>query len=303
MKPTFEDIPSIVRQVLCAGWREARKAVIDQNQFAASSFLYSPGAHIGDPALPADALVNRVLDYEFKSRLPGISVVGEEHISSLCLRNGEFIAVVDPVDGTTPLTHLGCAWAVVVLVMQWRGNDAGWLLPVVGLVTSSGVLVSLWHEETVHVGLVDEEGERIVADCTPSTSTSLSAAVVGAKPKDRKEGLIPLHAEMEDAVLFNVGGNPVVHGVIGGNLGAIIALKKQTAWDAAYALLVAKANGTVGDLNGTVHDAATVLSWYRRVELAPERAKIIPPLIAAKDPATYTKIVDALRRANLSGDV
>lgn len=289
-------LKTALRQALHAGHVEARRHLLKLNMLDADSLFFpiDGSRHVGDPQHVVDAAVLDAVENRLREHLPLIRVVGEESLRSIRAREYP-VAVLDPVDGTKPFTHLGEAWAVVLLILE-PGEEAQHLwIPAAGIATASGILISICEEQIVTVGLLEDESLDVtLIDCAPSGSDGLSIACVGAKASDWPR-LLSLRNAFPQATLFNTGGNPVVLGVLTGDLDAIVAFEPQCSWDATYALAVALAGGTIGSIDGTTFETPEVLSWFRSPFQGNEmEVKTVPSIVAAKDRDTYLAITARL---------
>lgn len=296
--PTETELRTAFKESLRAGWNSARRCLLVGlgDEADVDNFFAMPGAeHVGDPQHPVDEEVTRVVEDALHKHFPELRVIGEEIQRGVNLTSYN-VAVVDPIDGTTPFRMLGCAWAVVLYLIVRK--EAGLKIPIAGLVTSAGIMVALWGEGGVIVEPIDSDSDRdrAATECTArKEGAPLSLACVGAKEKDC-ENLRLLRDGFRDATLFNIGGNPVVLGVLRGNLDAIVSFKSQTVWDSIYALLIAHAGGVVGATDeDRVFSPAEVTDWFRRPNQDSRKSKSVPPVIAAKDEATYRLVFQGLR--------
>lgn len=292
-----------VRESLRAGHRAARERLLKINRLEEDALFFPIDGtrHVGDPQQVVDAVVLDAVEDALRLRLPMIRVVGEESIRSV--RGREYpIAVVDPVDGTKPFTHLGECWAVVLNMLQFSPSAGHLWIPAAGIATSTGMLVGVWEERTVTVELLEEEATAVtVLDCEPRGDRQLSLACVGAKAADAHR-YSTLRQAFPKATVFNTGGNPVVVGVLTGDLDGIVSFDRQCSWDATYALAVSLAGGTIGaTTHEEVFEGSEVLSWFRQpLQGAAEEVKTVPPIVAAKDRNTYLGIIAGLSVGDLA---
>lgn len=236
-----------LRQALRAGHCEARKHLLKLNHLDAERLFYpiDGSRHVGDPQHVADAAVLDAVENALRVHMPLVRVIGEESIRSIRAREYP-VAVVDPIDGTKPFTHLGECWAVVLNLLEQHELTGELWVPAAGIATSTGILVGIWEERTVTVELLEDENHSfIIVDCAPRGDRNISLACVGAKPADSPR-YSTLRGAFPDATIFTTGGNPVVVGVLTGDLDAIISFDPQCCWDATHALAVIVAGGTVG---------------------------------------------------------
>jgi len=298
-------IEEALHRALRAGYREAKRRLLRPDLAATDGHFFpiDGSRHVGDPQHLIDAAVLDAVENALRQDMPLVRVVGEESLRSL-IASEYPIAILDPVDGTKPATHLGHAWAVVLIILQVSpGRERLWI-PAAGMLTSSGALLSVFEEQgPVYVQLVDDDAPVVaVADCAVGSNAQLSLACVGAKAADW-EGLWRLRTSFPEATIFNVGGNPIAAGVLLGDLDAIVSFKPQSSWDALYALMVILANGVVGSIeSNTTFDKTEVLGWFRTPPHGTEHEmKVVPPIIAAKDHSTYLAIVEGLRARSAGG--
>ncbi len=287
----MHELSETILRVLGTAWQEARRVAHKQNSAFIGFTTIVPEVHIGDQALPVDGHVHEHISRDLKAAIPAIfAVIGEEAWQTLCVPPEGFVAVVDAIDGTKPFTHLTAAWSIVVLLMQ-QEEGKPWALPVVATVNSTGIFNVLQFESEVFSGHIDdiEHCDRCTECATRCDADALSISIVAASKKDREERLLPLHERSPSpSVIFNVGGNPVVHGVVQGRLDAIVSMHAQSIWDSAYALIVSRAGGSVGDLDGNTVNHNALLDSFRH--LSQPTDKPIAPLIAAKDAVTYERV-------------
>jgi hypothetical protein len=287
-----------LRQALRAGLTEARKHLLRMNQLDADGLFFpiDGSRHVGDPQHVVDAAVLDAVENSLRGHFPLIRVVGEESARSIRAREYP-VAIVDPVDGTKPFTHLGEAWAVVVIILEPFDLTQQLWVPAAGIATSSGILVGIWEEQTVTAALIEDHASSLtVIDCAPRGARQMSLACVGAKAADWPR-LLALRTAFPEATIFNTGGNPVVVGVLTGDLDAIISFDAQCCWDATYALAVSLAGGAVGSTDDDkIFERSEVLSWFRKpLQGAEEEVKNVPPIIVAKDRNTYAEIIARFR--------
>jgi len=292
-----------LRQALRTGHCEARKHLLKLNHLDADRLFFpiDGSRHVGDPQHVVDAAVLDAVENALRRHLPLVRVVGEESVRSIRAREYP-VAVVDPIDGTKPFTHLGECWAVVLNLLEPHESTGELWVPAVGIATSTGILVGIWDERTVTVELLEDESSAlIIVDCAPKGDRQLSLACVGAKAADSPR-YFTLRSAFPDATVFTTGGNPVVVGVLTGDLDAIISFDPQCCWDATYALAVTVAGGTVGaTTHHQVFGSPEVLSWFRRpLQGAEEEIKIVPPIIVAKDTGTYAEVVERMGASGTS---
>jgi fructose-1,6-bisphosphatase/inositol monophosphatase family enzyme len=283
-----------LRQALRSGHREARKQLLTLNQLNADRMFFpiDGSRHVGDPQHVADAAVLDAVENSLREQLPLVRVVGEESMRSIRAREYP-VAVVDPIDGTKPFTHLGECWAVVLNLIESHDSTGELWVPVAGIATSAGLLVAISEERTVTVELLDDETTALtIIDCAPKGDRPLSLACVAAKAADASR-YFALRSAFSDATVFTTGGNPVVLGVLTGDLDAIVSFDSQCSWDATYALAVALAGGAVGaTTHHQIFRAEDILAWFRRpLQGTEEEIKIVPPIIAAKDSSVYAEVV------------
>lgn len=132
-----------------------------------------------DIVTDADIASERVLSERLKSRLPGITIIGEEAVSDDAsilgrLADAELAAVIDPVDGTWHFAHGTPMFGSILAIVSGGKTIAGIIhYPVLGdfLVARPGE--GAWH--------VAADGAR----------TRLSVAA--PTPVDEMHGFIPLH--------------------------------------------------------------------------------------------------------------
>jgi fructose-1,6-bisphosphatase/inositol monophosphatase family enzyme len=283
-----------LRQALRAGHREARKRLLHINDLGEDQLFFpiDGSHHVGDPQHIADAVVLDAVENALREQLPLVRVIGEESLRSVRAREYP-IAVLDPIDGTKPFTHLGGCWAIVLNIVEPHAATGQLHVTAASIATSAGILVGIWEEQTVTVELLEDETSAVtVIDCAPRGDRPLSLASVGAKAADSSRYLA-LRNAFPEATIFTTGGNPVVVGVLTGDLDAIVSFDHQCNWDATYAMAISLAGGTVG---ATTHDEVftlpEILSWFRRPLQGTEKeTKVVPPIIAAKDASTYAEIV------------
>src|SRR5688572_28605370 len=111
-------ISRALRHALRSGHTEARKQLLRLNQLDADSLFFpiDGSRHVGDPQHAVDAIVLDEVENSLREHFPLIRVVGEESLRSIPAREYP-VAVVDPIDGTKPFTHVGEAWAVVLVIL------------------------------------------------------------------------------------------------------------------------------------------------------------------------------------------
>lgn len=299
MTGTVAKMRIALAKALRAGWQAARQALLTLQNID-SDTLFFPLAgdqHVGDPQHRIDAIVCDVIENSLRATFPTIRVIGEE--SPRSVRPSDYlVAIVDPVDGTTPYKATGEAWAIAGLILEAKDDRKSLFLPAAAILTSSGILVGVWDESVVTVQRVEAPDDEAIVlyDCAPRLTGPLSLACVGAKKTNRKR-LETLWAAFPDATAFNYGGNPVVMGVLTGTLDAIVSFEPQTNWDSLYALPIALAGGTVGGtLEHRIYSVEEVKSWARRPHQGnAKEVKIVPAIVVAKDETTYHEV---FRRLN-----
>lgn len=283
-----------LRQALRRGHREARNHLLKLNQIDADRLFFplDGSRHVGDPQHLVDAAVLDAVEDSLRGHFPLVRVIGEESVRSV-LPSQYPVAVVDPVDGTKPFTHLGECWAIVLIMLEPRTSTRRLWVPAACIATSTGILVGIWEEQEVTVEILEDEAYAVtVIDCAPRGSRPLSLACVGAKAADSSR-----HSELREAfpkaTIFNTGGNPVIAGVLTGDLDAIVSFDHQSNWDATYALAISLAGGTVGAMtHKEIFRGSEILSWFQSpLQGSEEEIKVVPPIIAAKDESTYAEII------------
>jgi hypothetical protein len=298
MSEQLDQLQDALHRGLRAGYLCAKRRLLLLNLAPPEPHFYpiEGDRHLGDPQQLIDALVLDAVENELRKVIPLIRVVGEESLRSI-IASDYPIAILDPVDGTKPATHLGHGWAVVLIILYLPPESEELRVAAAGILSSNGILVSVIDEKDgVFVELVETDDEPVIVAATaPSNGAHLSVACVGAKPSDAV-AVARLRVRCPEATVFNLGGNPMVWGVLLGDLDAIVSFKSQSSWDASYALMVALADGVVGSSEShRVFQRAEVLDWFRTPPHGDERdTKVVPPIIVAKDYDTYRALTKAL---------
>lgn len=304
MSEELSQLEDALNRALRAGYLEAKRRLLVVNVAPPEPHYYpiDGDRHLGDPQHLIDALVLDAVENELRRVIPLIRVVGEESPRSI-IASGYPVAILDPVDGTKPATHLGHGWAVVVIILYLPQQSQQLHIAAAGILSSNGILVSIVDEKPgVLVQLVESDDDPIiVAGAVPSRTEKLSIACVGAKATDAG-AMSQLRARCPEATVFNLGGNPMVWGVLLGDLDAIVSFKSQSSWDALYALMIALADGVVGSSEThRVFQRAEVIEWFRTPPHGDERdTKVVPPIVVAKDYDTYRAITKGLGSGLLS---
>lgn len=263
-------------------------------------FLLTPEGHIGDPAARLDALTHREIERVVRLYFPDAWVWGEEAMSTAAVRVGEVLVLADSMDGTEPGLCLTHGFAAVVMAYE-RLREDRWRLLAASIATSNHLVATLIEGRVLVLGQFgrDLSDDMPVASIYPTQAApgrALRVAVVGAKPEARKEMWRVDEALPDDAVLFGLGGNPVLPGLILGALDAVICLHPQTPWDAALAPFASTADASVSLLSGDLVSHENLLNLFSELRLA-DNLRSIPPLVIARDEQTVLRVVDALQRA------
>ncbi len=287
-----------LRLALLSALREGRRQLVRLNRGNPDQFIvFTDEAHGGDPQDQIDVQVRDAFEDELRKHLPTVRVVGEESVQSVDMAAYP-VAVLDPVDGTKPYRSFGDCWAVAAYINTLRSDVRSPFVPIAAICTASGVFVEVVMEESVQVSVAENthsnrEIEYLTA-CYPSKQDNLVLACVAAKPKD-SDRYERLRRAFPEATVFNVGGNPVVPGVLTGDLDGIVSFHDQAPWDALYALAVQVAGGTVGlTTESRLLKREELLKCFRRPAMGKAQGKKVWPLIAAKDEKTYRQIFDGL---------
>jgi hypothetical protein len=204
-------------------------------------------------------------------------VRGEEDLSTMTVTEHELLVLVDPLDGTGPAREIADGYSSVALCYIKRPGPGFELLG--AAVCSSGIVVTWTAAPIVQRGLADQpaDSDSVLVDIFPGKEDTL--AIVAAKHADRVRNA-ELLTGLEGGTVYNTGGTPRTWALLGLDLGAMVAVKSQAPWDAAYLLPVIDTGGVVITKNGAV-DRSTVISWFEDFQLDPDGAKTIPPHVVA----------------------
>lgn len=285
-----DDVDVAVRAAAVAAQRTA-KAMLRRPM---PGIVYPMAGHIGSPAVAIDALAHGAAERAVYELMPGhISVIGEEATRSVYAEPGDYVFVVDPVDGTGPATELGFGWSSVVLAWRCLGDD-DWRIDAAAVVTSDDRVVRLTASGAVLTGTVgtDASLDEVLDAPARNARRTRSIATVGAKPSGRAAFDAVAERCAGDAV-YNLGGTPLVAALLELDLAAIVRVDWSTPWDAADVLLAASAGAGVATLDGELHDLDQVRRWFARPPLGSDQ-KTIPACVTGEHPGLALEIARLL---------
>lgn len=286
-----------------AGWRTARDFQADvEPPDIDSAYLWGPSSHMGDEPLPIDVDVHMAIEAALFESIGALPVTGEEVKRSLHIRRAGLVAIVDPVDGTLPLTHLGFGWSVVVMLYTWLAHAQAWGIVAVTIVDAPGNVMTFEEPGGVWTRTATGADERIfrsdIMPPSPRAANRFSVAAVGAKPNDwvqferLRSGMLAADSE---AAVFNLGGSPCAWGLIQGRLGCAVSLTSQTPWDAAHTLLASQCGAIVSTLEGRRMSISQVAEEWFSDNLRPgEDDRCVPPHVVARDEDALLVVLRAL---------
>lgn len=301
-----------IRRVAVRAAEAGLKAVLVSQLLALSSddalsvstdaFTYMPG-HAGDAPIPLDAAAREAVRDVILRELPALVGPARLHEGgeesgggTTVLRSGDIIYRTDDLDGSTNADCLLNNYSSVVtidVIREPKGDKrrarhlAGAIALATGL-TVSWVNESRWlpgpmrhasYRGRVYIsgdsrGIPEvqigdarwDRRERTFAGVAskPARYEALVAAIVDPRPTD---------------VIYNVGGTPIVAGLIAGAIDQVIEVQPTTLHDTAHLIPHQLLGGKIMSLDG--NDSVDYLALYERetLDLNPN-AKPVPPFIA-----------------------
>ena len=184
------------------------------------------------PLTVTDTTVNAMVINEIAKHFPDEGIVGEEQSAE---KQGDYVWVVDPVDGTAPFSH-GIPTFVFSLALTHKGN------PILGVIYDP-IMDRLLHAEKDKGTWL--QNKRM----TVSTMSSFRQSMVNLDTDT-----IPLlRKSLTDQAAWCYTFNSAVYGGMMVALGEFVAevYAYNKPWDgAAMKIIVEEAGGKVTDLNG-----------------------------------------------------
>jgi fructose-1,6-bisphosphatase/inositol monophosphatase family enzyme len=263
--------------------------------------------HTGDQPSVADVRVDRTLRTALVGRLEellgntaDIAFVGEEGTQSIELRPGMFVAVSDPIDGTTVSAHRGDGYCSA-LVLLYVDGDRRPRVVAAAIATPIGHLVEAsWTAGapadfgvSTFVVTPPNQDAPVVTEHWPLADSLVPGdpgvvAAVAAKPSDRGNlGTLTTLLGSKEHTVYTQGGNPTVVGLLRGGLGATLTLKPARLWDAVYLLLLEHAGGHVVTFDGRPLDVRKLFESVSRS---------VPPCIGASNPEAIDRLLTRPRK-------
>ena len=207
--------------------------------------------------------------------------------------DGIFVAVVDPLDGTTNWTTLGIGSAMSVVVYRKRKYELVYL----------GVhIIQLnwrrhwWAEPTatwrgtLDSSVANDEMVLSSREVNPRKMSDLFVAGVGTAKGETRDFLNHLTATGQFKTV-TLGGTPLGPELLDRELYAIVECKSSTVFDSAHLMLMSNTDAVVGMLDGTVLNSEELKDIFLRPRLAKDRSVV--PYIVCKDRAGFEQIADA----------
>jgi 3'-phosphoadenosine 5'-phosphosulfate (PAPS) 3'-phosphatase len=279
--------------------RAARRVLRLLGRYAADADLPTVGGgfHVGDPPIAADlaahaAFAEELLSDPAASELAITAVVGEEHSHAPDpVPPGGRVVVVDPLDGSWGWATLRSGYCVAALVLV--ANAAAELAVESAVVAAPTDTFRLTGDLTVGPTFARTESYRRVDRVVPERPRATpSLAVAGYRVSDRP-AVAELFDRLDDWSIVTLGGNPATPYVVTGGLTAALTLGPQCTWDAIGLLMAATAGAVIGTAQGRIMSATDVRRRLATVRLT-ANARVVPPLIVAKNRTRYAELVDRL---------
>ncbi len=234
--------------------------------------------------------LDRSLDAAWRDGLrrvvgPSLSVYSEEIDDSTfdVVREGGFIAVVDPLDGTSNWTSLGTGSAMsVVVYRKLRGE----LLYLGVHVVQIAWRRHWWAEPTatwrgsLDASLELDELVTSPREVHPLKKSDLFVAGVGGASGATRDFLNHL-TDVSGFRTVTLGGTPLGPELLDRELFGMVECNETTVFDSAHLMLIANTDAAVGQLDGSRLGADELREMFLRVKLAKDR--VIPPYIICKD--------------------
>lgn len=257
--------------------------------------------HPGDTPVEADydahhKFASVMNNHVASAQLAVEHIVGEEKIlkSPPTVAPGSRIIVLDPLDGSTQWMMIRTGHCVSALMLL--ADDTG------SLSVESAVVVNPVHAFTlVNNSLMmgptngSSDGDIVLTSCLPDTLEEPSLAITGFKSKDRGS-FSTLIGELPGWSCLSIGGNPVTPYVIAGSLSACVTWRPQYTWDAVGILMATYTDAVVGNLDGDRVTGPAFAKVFNDVVMTQD-ARVIPPMIVAKDLERFEAVVLAMERA------
>jgi hypothetical protein len=270
----------LMRPVLERGWNEARRTILHAGRLAADDdvWMLSNPDQMGDPAARADRWMHQYIAAELSRTLPGVAVVGEEHLPNALLLDpnvNRYLAYVDAIDGSRQAFSLPGCWGIPIVAQQHLGGADAHGYPrcamrYIGIVDAEGVVVAteegVPYAEMNVIGtaagsifsdqLIVQEGDNF------GITGDLTLLVSGYKP-EWWPAFAELRTRLRSSPVFNTAGAPVTRKVLQNSDVVVVQTTRSTLWDGAGAGVIAAAGGFVMEL-GTMEPlpASLVLDWY-----------------------------------------
>ena len=272
-----------------------------------------PPANYGSKAIPADfATHDKVRElFEQDPVFRQHFLVGEEALlgdweHALAAPVGAVIFALDAIDGSGPFDDLTYGYGTTLVAL--RRTAAGYVLLGTAICNSSGFLalaareVDEWLVKVGHIG-DGEHGVPLPLLPEDLGGYNRSIAVVGAKWEDRRDAAWLLEADaVERSVVYNLGGSPASLGLMRGKVGALIAMREQSTWDAAFLPMLSVLG--VPLLNFETGASITwedVVGWFSQLHHPDERVKPVPGFVAARTQQYAEQVLRACRDVREAG--
>lgn len=257
--------------------------------------------HPGDTPVQADYEAHHkfssvINNHVASAQLSIDDIVGEEKILKAppTVPPGHRLIVLDPLDGSTQWMMIRTGHCVSALMLL--ADETGRLR------VESAVVVNPVHAFTLVNNVLTmgptngtSDDDIVLTSCLPDTLGEPSLAITGFKSKDRGS-FRALLAELDGWGFLSIGGNPVTPYVIAGSLSACVTWRPQYTWDAVGILMATYTDAVVGNLDGDRVTGPAFATAFNDIVMTQD-ARVIPPMIVAKDLERFEAVVAAMERA------
>lgn len=298
-----------IRRMACSAAEAAVETVVrrslealrvGEETFANQQLTFDP-THLGDPPISLDVAAREAVTNVVREQFPLIVSgaryyeAGEEAgTGTVQLRTGDFIIRRDDLDGSTNADCLLDNFSCVVAIDRFRSSSrAKHLAGAIAL--PSGIIVSWvntgrWSPELGHY--LRNRG-HVYISCRPrnieefelvdprSDRRENTYAAVASKPERLQAFMSSVGSTVENAVMYNMAGTPVVAALLAGALSKNIEVSQVTLHDSMHLIPHQLLGGQIRFLGGEEEGDFDYLALYEReaINMNPT-AKPVPPYIA-----------------------
>ena len=251
--------------------------------------------HPGLDPIPADRSTHVFIMNLLQRDFPGCYVVGEEATFDEWNMTqdapiGSLIFVVDAIDGSLNFDSLTFGYGTTFIAVR-RGETSDTLLCAL-VANSSGFFLAFEAPGDVLAGTFTS-----YKSITQPFTTDFRADTVAVYASEAKHKVLARELLLDDSFsVFTTGGAPASLGMVIGRLGALACLKPSSMHDTAYLPALAFLGITILTNTGQPLFLNDVLNLFGRVARTDRdrRARPVPSLVAARNPATARELVNLL---------